>query len=346
MLLQRAYATVASESEFKSRSLALSFVLQTWDLMPSVVVAQTLDDFLQQLITRPSDGPGGGSARNMFGPQVLELMTMVDSQRAAALAEGYPDLETARHVPGKTSGNPLNGPRGLSRPVTAAPLPPPRPARRLSPITVSEFKAAVEQARTLPIESRIARLIALAYLDSTQTPRTDASSGDVAQPRAVQGTGAPGLRRSQIDEAIELGKNRRVPQVRVVTLVDGSRGDYDVFIFGPVGNIASAAYSAVDRGRDFDMSSVTPAMAIQVLVHVQPKMAPQGGTPVTGVVLHEANAPESADLITHPVRESGSGSFRDAYFDRLPAGPFRIRLTTTVGQQTYGVSATDRAQIR
>ena len=124
-----------------------------------------------------------------------------------------------------------------------------------------------------------------------------------------------------------------MPQVRVVTLIDGSRGEYDVFIFGPVGNIASAAYAAVARGRDFDISGVTPTMAVQVLVHVQPKTAPQGGTPVTGVVVQDATATGRNDLITPPAREFGSGSFRDAYLDRLPAGAFRIRVTTTEGEQ-------------
>ena len=131
LILQRPYAMVASETEFKSQSLALSFLLRTWDLMPAAAVARTLDNFLRQLITHPSGGPGGTSARDAFGPQVLELMAEVDSNRATALAGEYPDLEAARHIPGKTTGNPVNGPRGIGRPVQQPPLTMPRPRRTL-----------------------------------------------------------------------------------------------------------------------------------------------------------------------------------------------------------------------
>jgi hypothetical protein len=167
-LLEPVYRMIASEKEFKSRSLALTFVSTTWDLVPSAVVAGTLDDLLPRLSRQPSP-PGGRSEWDLFGPEILELMTAVDVKRAEAMAVEYPDLEAARHIPGRTRANPLNGSGGL-RPGTPTALSPPRPRTRLAPMTDSAFEAAVKQARALPPEDRVMRLVALGYLRSAPSP--------------------------------------------------------------------------------------------------------------------------------------------------------------------------------
>jgi hypothetical protein len=175
-LLERAYSTVAAETEFKQRSMALSLVSRTYDLVSPELAFGTLADLMQHMLTRPSQNPGSPVLdRDVFGPEILAVMMAVDPQRAASVAADHRDWDAARKIPGKTSLNPIGGP-GPGATLRNAPLPPapaPRPSsRRLDPMTQAEFEQALAAARSMPPEdARVAKLTALGYLLLASPPR-------------------------------------------------------------------------------------------------------------------------------------------------------------------------------
>jgi hypothetical protein len=175
-LIEHAYATVAAETEFKQRSLALSLVSRTYDLVPSDLAFSTLADLLQQMLTHPSQNPASPVLdRDLLGPEILAVMMAVDPQRAASVAVAHPDWDAARKIPGKTSLNPIGGPGPgvVLRNALPPPRPPPRPsARPLDPMTETEFEQALTAARSMPpVDARVAKLTALGYLILTTPPR-------------------------------------------------------------------------------------------------------------------------------------------------------------------------------
>jgi TonB family protein len=175
-LLERAYSTIAAEMDFKQRSMALSLVSRTYDLVPPDLAFSTLADLMTQMLTRPSQNPGSPAFdRDIFGPEMLAVMMVVDPQRAASVAADHPDWDAARKTPGKTSLNPIGGPGPgvvLRNALPPSP-PPPRPlARPLDPMTQAEFEQALTTARSMPPEdARVAKLTALGYLMLTNPPR-------------------------------------------------------------------------------------------------------------------------------------------------------------------------------
>ena len=172
-LIERAYATVAAETEFKQRSMALSLVSRTYDLVPPDLAFSTLAELLQQMLTHPSQSPV--LDRDLLGPEILAIMMAVDPQRAASVAVAHPGWDAARKIPGKTSLNPIGGPGPgvVPRNALPPPRPPPRPsARPLDPMTETEFEQALTAARSMPpVDARAAKLTALGYLMLTTPPR-------------------------------------------------------------------------------------------------------------------------------------------------------------------------------
>ena len=69
-----------------------------------------------------------------------------------------------------------------------------------------------------------------------------------------------GLSDEQIQQAIEMGRTGKLPVVQVGTILGVSKGDFDVFIEGPIARIAEAASNAFRQYRPFDATNVTPEM--------------------------------------------------------------------------------------
>ena len=96
----------------------------------------------------------------MLGPWILEVMSAVDQQRAAALAGDHPDWETARKIPGRTPGNPVV--RSPTVGSTMAP-PPSGVSPAAAPATPADIERDLQAARALPEGSaRVMKLVQLA----------------------------------------------------------------------------------------------------------------------------------------------------------------------------------------
>jgi len=160
-LLERAYSLVSTPGDQKSRSLAMMFIQRTYDMVPRAMALGALDALVQNLSTALPPASGNGrSEADVLGPWILEVMSAVDRQRAAALAGDHPDWEAARRVPGRTPGNPV----GRSPMAGVATAPPPSivpPAAALA--TPKDFERDLRAARALPDGSaRILKLMQLA----------------------------------------------------------------------------------------------------------------------------------------------------------------------------------------
>src|SRR5205823_2646060 len=72
ILLEEAYAAVPSEGTFKDRSLALTFIERTYDLVSAELAAATAEALLAAMIAAPAFN-GTRTDGDMFGPTILEL---------------------------------------------------------------------------------------------------------------------------------------------------------------------------------------------------------------------------------------------------------------------------------
>lgn len=78
----------------------------------------------------------------------------------------------------------------------------------------------------------------------------------------IQATGSPlpPLTADQISEAIALGSKGDVPIALVGRMLGISKGEFDVFVEGPMGRIAAAADSSFKQLRPFTAAHVTDEM--------------------------------------------------------------------------------------
>ena len=108
----------------------------------------------------PAASVNGRSEADVLGPWILEVMSAVDQQRAAALAGDHPDWEAARKIPGRTPGNPVG--RSPMVGIAMAPrleLSPAAPQPQGAP----DFERDLQAARALPEGSaRVMKLMQLA----------------------------------------------------------------------------------------------------------------------------------------------------------------------------------------
>lgn len=166
----------------------------------------------------------------------------------------------------------------------------------------------------------------------------------------LQTTPAPELSDQQIREAIEMGRAGNVPIVQVGTWLGVSKGDFDVFIEGPIARIAAAASRAFRRYEPFDAPNVTDAMKVP-LYRVFFRRTENNRGPfvrVERIVLQPKGA-KGMDGVVQPFKGGSDLDLRyatEAYFDRFPDGEFDVVLATTGGPQKYNVSEKQRAKIR
>jgi len=138
----------------------MMFVQRTYDLVPAAMAVGALDRLVRELAAAPSTGSvSGRSEADILGPWILEVMSTLDQQRAAALAGAHPDWESARKMPGRTPGNPVGRP-----PIVGiAPAPPPSVPPAAAPVTEEDFDRDLQAARALPEGSaRAMKLLQLA----------------------------------------------------------------------------------------------------------------------------------------------------------------------------------------
>lgn len=162
-------------------------------------------------------------------------------------------------------------------------------------------------------------------------------------------TPAPELSDRQIRDAIEMGRAGNVPIVQVGAWLGVSKGDFDVFIEGPIARIAAAASNAFRQYRPFDETNVTPAMREPVyrvrfrrdFDRLRDRTGPLGD--VQHVVLQPRRA-KGMEGVIQPVREDvGNG---EAFFDRFPDGEFDVVIATQHEVQKCNVSSKQRAKIQ
>jgi hypothetical protein len=132
-------------------------------MVPPAMALGALERLVQDLSTAPpAASVNGRSEAVVLGPWILEVMSAVDQQRAAALAGDHPDWEAARKIPGRTPGNPVG--RSPIVGTTMAPRPsgisPAAPAARQG---APDFERDLQAARALPEGSaRVMKLVQLA----------------------------------------------------------------------------------------------------------------------------------------------------------------------------------------
>jgi hypothetical protein len=149
----------------------------------------------------------------------------------------------------------------------------------------------------------------------------------------------------QIDEAIALGKKGDVPIALVGRMLGISKGDFDVFIEGPMGRIAAAAEAATKQLRPFTRANVTAEMKDPVYrVLLQRSEHASGFAFAQHVVLMPKGSKNLEDAI-QPVRES-LRLLTGVYFDRLPDGEFDVVVATSKETQRYNVTSKARQKIR
>ncbi len=150
----------------------------------------------------------------------------------------------------------------------------------------------------------------------------------------------------QIREAIELGRAGKVPIVQVGTFLGVSKGDFKVWIEGPIARIAAAAERAFKQYRPFDVSDVTDEMKAPLFRVIAEKGESSGNRIlfVQHIVL-QARRAKGMEGVIQPVKEDRR-MVREAFFDRLPAGEFDVVLATSGGTQRYNVSLKKRERIR
>ena len=160
-LLEKAYALAADLRGEKSRSLAMMFIQKTYDMVPPVMALGALERLVQDLSTAPpAASVNGRSEADVLGPWILEVMSAVDQQRAAALAGDHPDWEAARKIPGRTPGNPVV--RSPIVGITMAP-PPSGVSPAAASATPADFERDLQAAHALPEGSaHVMRLVQLA----------------------------------------------------------------------------------------------------------------------------------------------------------------------------------------
>jgi TonB family protein len=161
-LLEKGYSLVGSQRDAKSRSLAMMFVQKTYDMVPPAMALGALERLVQDLSTAPRTTASGNgrSEADVLGPWILEVMSAVDQQRAAALANDHPDWEAARKIPGRTPGNPVPRPPIVG---TAMAPPPSGVSPAATPASSADFERDLQAARALPDESaRVMKLMQLA----------------------------------------------------------------------------------------------------------------------------------------------------------------------------------------
>ena len=125
----------------------------------------------------------------------------------------------------------------------------------------------------------------------------------------------PGLTDGQIDEAIALGKHGNVVVPLVGRILGISKGDFDVFIEGPMARIALAAEQATKQLRPFARANVTAEMK-EPLYRVIAERAEHANGPV--FVQHVVLMPKGSKNLEEaiqPVRETRLSV--STYFDRL-----------------------------
>jgi hypothetical protein len=153
----------------------------------------------------------------------------------------------------------------------------------------------------------------------------------------------------QVQEAIEIGRTRKVPIVQVGMWLGVSKGDFNVFVEGPLGRVAAAASSALREYRAFEATDVTPELkenVYRVIFRRDFESSRYRSTPV-GEVKHVVLQPRRAkgmDGAIQPIRENPANG--EALFDRLPDGEFDVVIVTDVQVQKFNVSVKQRAEIR
>ena len=144
------------------------------------------------------------------------------------------------------------------------------------------------------------------------------------------------LTNEQMNDAIALGKNGKIPIVRVTSFL----GDFEIYISGPIARIASAAAAATQDYRPFDVSNVTDEMKANAY-YVRVKRSDIGMREAKRVVLQPKGA-KGMEGVIQPIRESEWS----ATFDRLPDGEFQVVVVTDDRPQKYTVSVKEHAKIQ
>jgi hypothetical protein len=146
----------------------------------------------------------------------------------------------------------------------------------------------------------------------------------------------------EVTDAIELGRAGNVPIPQVGTFLGASKGDFNVYVEGPVGRIAAAASKAFKQLRPFGLNNVTNEMRARVyrVFAERDYSAGRRVGPVQHIVL-QPKGTKGLDAAFQPLRESGDS----AYFERFPEGEFDVVIATASGIQRYNVSLKDRARI-
>ncbi len=150
---------------------------------------------------------------------------------------------------------------------------------------------------------------------------------------------------AQVREAIALGQADKIPIVQVGTFLGVSKGDFNVFIEGPMARIAGAAAAAFRQYRPFDVTHVTDAMKAPLYrVFLRESRVNSRAFP-TRIVLQRKRA-RGMDGVIQPIREPERGFAFDAAFDQFPDGDFDVVVVTSQGEQRYDVSPSAREKIR
>jgi len=159
-LLEKGYSLVGNQRDAKSRSLAMMFIQKTFDIVSPAMALGALERLVQDLSTAPpAASVNGRNEADVLGPWILEVMSAVDQQRAAAFAGDHPDWEAARKIPGRTPGNPVG--RAPIAGMATAP-PPSNASPATTPARSEDFERDLQKARALPDGSaRVMKLMQL-----------------------------------------------------------------------------------------------------------------------------------------------------------------------------------------
>jgi len=153
----------------------------------------------------------------------------------------------------------------------------------------------------------------------------------------------------QVRNAIEMGRRGDVPIVQVGTILGVSRGDFNVFIEGPIARIAGAALSAFRQYKPFDSTHVTPKMkeAVYRVIFKQDYDSASYRSRPVGSVKHVVLQPRRAkgmDGVIQPLRENVENG--QAFFDRFPEGEFDVVIVTENEVQKFNVSPKQRERVK
>jgi hypothetical protein len=145
---------------------------------------------------------------------------------------------------------------------------------------------------------------------------------------------------------IALGKRGDVPIALVGRIIGVSKGDFDVFVEGPMGRIAAAAEGAFKQLSPFTRADVTESMkeSLHRVVIRETEYASHHPTPKHIVLMPRKS--KDLEQAIQPTREPGRGAVCEAFFDRLPEGEFDVVVATSDGAQRYNVEARARQKIR